>query len=571
MRFLKNLHSIDILLFVTFLPLFFILPVFMKIYAIVGLYFVYKKRLFPIALLGGISILISFYDLAEIKNFEVYLQFLASLLLWAVYMQRVKGENFYLKLSPYLFFGMGIVAFQNIYMLFYALFEIFIFLYLNVKQYSNFPLKVATLIFLSSIPMVVVLFLFFPRTSQQHFIFGFSSKSVKSGFSKVVNSNSKDLKPTSYPVVEFKLNKDYGKLYLRGGVFYNNINGVWVRGYGRDELVSFSQMIKYYLKEYPTNSKVIFGVDLPLKSDYGINVDFILLSLKSIKKPLFVKVTSALKYKLKPYRLREDMFLYDKRFNKKAQIIAKELRKIKDERKRLQKLIEIFKSQKIVYSLKVGDVDGKNIVDWIFEHKKGYCTHLASAFALFARMAGLGSRLVGGYLVSGKNGFYKAYTKDAHVWDEILVNGFWVRVDPVEFVYKVDRKTKEVLTTPTLSTYLSMVRFMIETWILRYNKKTQKRFLESLKNNLISYLVGFLGFVLIIYIAVKRIYKKRDILEPLYKKLGKRPNKESVYRFLKSFNDKKLDEINELYYKITYYKSSKEDIKRLKRLIKEYK
>jgi len=57
-----------------------------------------------------------------------------------------------------------------------------------------------------------------------------------------------------------------------------------------------------------------------------------------------------------------------------------------------------------------------------------------------------------------------------------------------------------------------------------------------------------------------RAFKKKSLLEPLFKKI-RRPHKESVYSFLKSFNNEKLDEINELYHKITYYKVIKEEIK----------
>ena len=61
-----------------------------------------------------------------------------------------------------------------------------------------------------------------------------------------------------------------------------------------------------------------------------------------------------------------------------------------------------------------------------------------------------------------------------------------------------------------------------------------------------------------------------DILNPLYKKLGKKPEKQSIDMFLKSFNDSDLNKINDLYQKITFYKADKNDIKMLKKLIKNY-
>lgn len=572
MRFLKNSRYIDILLFVSFLPLFFALPLFMKVFVVLGIYLAYKKKTLLIAILGFAAIFFSF-NIFELKNFDVYVRFLVSLLIWAVLMQRTKEENFYLKISPYLFFGFSIVIFQNIYMLIYAIFEIFVFLYFAVKEHSKEPLKTSLKIFIFSLPVVVILFLFFPRVSQKHFLFGFTSNTAISGFSNVINTNTKSIKLLNLPVLELKLPKSYGKLYLRGAVFYKQINGIWVKGFSKDKLISFTKPVTYTLKEYPTLNRVIFGVDLPIQSNYGYrDGNFIFYSKKTIKRPLFVKMTSVLNYELKPLFLPKGALEYDKNYNKNAQKLLKPLLKEKNINERLKKLIEIFKAQKVIYTRNPGKIDGKNIVDELFSKKKGFCIHFASAFAIAAKIVKIPSRVVSGYMVSNnKNGYYKVYEKNAHAWVEVLINDRWKRIDPTDFAYKVTKEVRNEYKIDRFDFYMSYVRFLVEEWVLRYNTLKQKKFFKFLKAHFFEFLALFSFFVVLIFIFAKRIDTKKELLQELYKKLGAKPQNQSVYKFLKQFNDPKLDEINELYNKITFYKSTKSDIKKLKRLIKEYR
>jgi len=571
MKFLKNLRYIDVLNFLGFLPFFFVLPPFVQIFSIMGVYLVYKKRTFVLFVLGAISIFLS-YGFYELKNFERYVLFLVSLLIWAIYLQRTKEENFYLKISPLIFLGLMVVFFQNAYMVFYAVLIVFVWLYFLAGEYSKEPFKTAFSIFVFSLPLVVLLFVFFPRVSQKHFLFGFSTKRAVSGFSGVINTDLKEVKLVNFPLAEIKVEKDIGEIYLRGGVFYSLKNGIWIRSKSEDKLVSAEKIINYSLKEYPTLNRVIFGIDLPLWSDYGIrDTNFVFRSLKIIKKPLFVKMKSALKYELKPVSLPKESLFYEKDKNLYAQKI---LNRIKDKNAsyRLKKLIEIFKNQKIVYTIKPGKIDFQNIIDDLFKKKKGFCVHFASAFALASRILDIPSRLVGGYYVTkGKNGFYKIYESNAHVWVEVLINGRWKRVDPTKFAYKVSKEVKENSKINNIEFYVSYFRFLVEEWVLRYNSAKQHRFFKFAKSHITELLIGFALFIVSLVLLIKKVHYSKDLLDPLYKKLGQKPENESVYNFLKKFDDQKLDEINELYNRIVFYKKTPEDVKKLKKLIKEYK
>ncbi len=69
---------------------------------------------------------------------------------------------------------------------------------------------------------------------------------------------------------------------------------------------------------------------------------------------------------------------------------------------------------------------------FLFQSRRGYCVHFASAMALLARAAGLPARVVGGY-ASGRlqNGIWQVSGGDAHTWPEVFVAGTgWVPFEP---------------------------------------------------------------------------------------------------------------------------------------------
>lgn len=71
---------------------------------------------------------------------------------------------------------------------------------------------------------------------------------------------------------------------------------------------------------------------------------------------------------------------------------------------------------------------------FIFEQKRGYCEHFATAMAVLCRLSGVPARLVTGYTPGTYNpltGYYEIRNKDAHAWVEVLIPKFgWITFDP---------------------------------------------------------------------------------------------------------------------------------------------
>lgn len=73
------------------------------------------------------------------------------------------------------------------------------------------------------------------------------------------------------------------------------------------------------------------------------------------------------------------------------------------------------------------------VEDFLFNSRKGYCEHYATAMALMLRAVGIPSRLVTGFSggeVNGDGDYVIVRQSNAHSWVEAAIDGRWHRFDP---------------------------------------------------------------------------------------------------------------------------------------------
>jgi transglutaminase-like putative cysteine protease len=103
-----------------------------------------------------------------------------------------------------------------------------------------------------------------------------------------------------------------------------------------------------------------------------------------------------------------------------------------------QAMLTMFRELPFVYTLDPPKLAENAMDEFLFETRRGFCEHYASAYTLVMRAAGVPARVVTGYQGGEFNpigGYLIVRQSDAHAWSEIWVAGRgWLRVDPTAAV-----------------------------------------------------------------------------------------------------------------------------------------
>ena len=117
---------------------------------------------------------------------------------------------------------------------------------------------------------------------------------------------------------------------------------------------------------------------------------------------------------------------------------ARELRKLHaDDGAYIRAVLDHFRQQPFHYTLAPPLLGADPVDGFLFDTRRGFCEHYASAFAVLLRAAGIPARVVTGYQGGemNPNGNYMIVRQsDAHAWAEALLDGRWQRFDPTAAV-----------------------------------------------------------------------------------------------------------------------------------------
>ncbi len=109
-------------------------------------------------------------------------------------------------------------------------------------------------------------------------------------------------------------------------------------------------------------------------------------------------------------------------------------------------LVQQIHNENFYYTLSPPLYQGRDSLDqFFFDSRRGFCEHYASATAVLLRDAGIPARVVTGYLggeINPVNGFVVLRQRDAHAWVEYWTSQQgWARVDPTAAIApeRIDR------------------------------------------------------------------------------------------------------------------------------------
>ncbi len=320
-----------------------------------------------------------------------------------------------------------------------------------------------------ALPLLVVLFIFFPRLpplwsiqlSGQQATTGMSDSMAPGDFATLSQSTELAFR------VEFANNRPpQEELYWRGLVF-SDFDGVTWRPNQSQQLWSWdtqpqapdwvnnafattSDAVKKNPSRYevilePSQQRWLFGLDYPFtqRQDVSLTSDFTLLKYQPVTQQLRYEVLRYAPMVIDPVLSDNDRRInlaLPAKGNPKSRQLAKELyaQAGSDPVRYITAIQRWVNQTEFRYTLSPPALYRDRIDEFLFDTKAGFCEHYSSSFTFMLRAAGIPARVVAGYQggeISRGGTVWEVRQKDAHAWTEVWLEGQgWVRVDPTSFV-----------------------------------------------------------------------------------------------------------------------------------------
>ena len=326
-------------------------------------------------------------------------------------------------------------------------------LHLPLDTSSGFGLlKPTTKILLQSLPLMLALFVVFPRFQpfwqitlpNQQAKVGVSDSLSPGDFSNLTRDESLAFRANFEGLVPGK-----SELYWRGVVLSRFDGRAWhqsdtlftsSRYVGTDDPSEDGVDYRYSIIQEPSYRQFLFTLATAdsVSDKVGKTSNYLLKYQQPIFERIAYHVTSDIN-QLRAVQLprwsryRETQLV--KTTNPRAQQFAVELyEQSSSDAAYVDAVLSYFSNQNFYYSLNAPVLGQHNIDEFLFDERTGYCGHYASAFVYLMRAAGIPARVIGGYFggeVNPLTGSVLVYQYDAHAWAEVwLPTKGWVRVDP---------------------------------------------------------------------------------------------------------------------------------------------
>ncbi|HEX5464199.1 MAG TPA: DUF3488 and transglutaminase-like domain-containing protein [Burkholderiales bacterium] len=305
-----------------------------------------------------------------------------------------------------------------------------------------------------ALPLTLVLFLLFPRIHGPLWGVPESKGGAVSGLSDTMTPGSISHLALS-DAVAFRVKFDGrtpkpDQLYWRGPVLWNFDGRTWSApppGHINVPATyrALGARVNYTVTMEPDNKRWLFALDLPARipPDSIITPDYQILHRTPVGQRLRYDMTSYLDYRDgvgTDQKTLQRALRLTPGANPRTHALAQRLRaRAPDARAYISSVLAMFRDGGFSYTLTPPPLNGGDPVDeFLFDTRRGFCEHYASAFAVLMRAVGIPARVVTGYQGGEFNplGDYLIVRQsDAHAWVEVWLRGSgWVRFDPTAAV-----------------------------------------------------------------------------------------------------------------------------------------
>ncbi len=401
---------------------------------------------------GMTAVLISAGLRFDGEDFMVMLAVLAGIKPMEVHRQR---DAMATVMVAYFLVITSLFVFENLAMILYLFLSVWVttgvLIHVNHPREGLGPqMRLAGRLIGGAIPLMILLFLLFPRFSGS--LWGTPwGRTSYSGFADTLRlGDVSRLILVDEPAFSVAFDENVpsaDQLYWRGIVFQNFNGFTWQpvpvearrgRRVGGKETVAYTVILE------PHGQPYLFALDLPVEVEAVAGAAF--MTDHTIRAPWPIRQRF-------PYRARSS--LADRRDAQRAppavylqlprnrnpgavELAARWRRDHSQPGSIVAAALAYFQDNGFQYTLRPDPLGINAVDDFLFVSRKGFCEHFASAFAVLMRAAGIPARLVGGYQGGQWNhvgGFLTVRHSDAHVWCEVWLSGRgWLRVDPTAAV-----------------------------------------------------------------------------------------------------------------------------------------
>lgn len=317
-------------------------------------------------------------------------------------------------------------------------------------------LRLGGVLVLQALPLMVVIFVLFPRIPGPLWGLPSDSGAARGGLSDSMSPGDIASLIQSDEVA-FRVRFDgpappMRERYWRGPVFARFDGRRWDAGpAAREGLAPTAELsgpaIGYEIVLEPNRMPWLLALELParigLPADAELTPDYqLVLAQGEVRERRLYRLQSHPRHRLQPVlpaALRERTLQLPKGSNPRTLALGQRWRA---QGLRGHALIDAalqrFRSEAYYYTLQPPTLGRDGVDEFLFDTRRGFCEHYAGSFTLLMRAAGLPARVVTGYLGGEANeigGYYIVRQSDAHAWSEVWLEGEgWLRVDPTAAV-----------------------------------------------------------------------------------------------------------------------------------------
>lgn len=312
-------------------------------------------------------------------------------------------------------------------------------------------LRRAGILLLSSIPVMILLFVLFPRLDGPLWSLKLGANSGVTGMSDHIRMGSiSNLSQSDEVAFRVRFKGDApppAQRYWRGMVLWLTDGRNWERELSAPTPAAFQPLaptLEYEITMEPSGEPWLFPLDHVLGGLPGellLNTDGELgaeLPINARKTWSLASSTQIRQDELDARALDLGLQLPPD-ISARTAALARQLRgNNRTDQEVVQAALQFFNREPFVYTLQPPLLQDDPVDGFLFDTRRGFCEHYATSFVVLMRLAQIPSRVVIGYQGGDFNpmgGHLVVRQSDAHAWAEVWLSGKgWVRVDPTAAV-----------------------------------------------------------------------------------------------------------------------------------------